>query len=402
MTPDWNRAARETVERCRQLASYTEEPGWTTRTYLSKPMHDVHRALTEWLAPWGCEVHIDAAGNLRAVRRGGDAPRLIIGSHLDTVIHAGAFDGILGVVMGVALIEALGARDLPFAIELIGFSEEEGVRFGVPFLGSRAVTGDLDDRAIALMAGPIREFGLNGAELPLARLRPPLAGYLEFHIEQGPVLEQLGLPLGIVDAIAGQSRWEVRFEGSAAHAGTTPPRLRKDPLTGAAEWIVEVEREMRSTPSLVATVGRIKAEPGAPNVIPSIATMSLDVRHPSDSIRHGAARRLGEAAERIAAGRCLRLHMETRSDLPATPMDPQLTALLEEAVRAAGFPVHRMASGAGHDAMILAKHVPAAMLFIQSPGGLSHCPEESVREGDVAAGLATGAEFLRLMERRYA
>ena len=252
------------------------------------------------------------------------------------------------------------------------------------------------------MAGPIREFGLNGAELPLARLRPPLAGYLEFHIEQGPVLDQLGLPLGIVDAIAGQSRWEVRFEGSAAHAGTTPPRLRKDPLTGAAEWIVEVEREMRSTPSLVATVGRIKAEPGAPNVIPSIATMSLDVRHPSDSIRHGAARRLGEAAERIAAGRCLRLHMETRSDLPATPMDPQLTALLEEAVRAAGFPVHRMASGAGHDAMILAKHVPAAMLFIQSPGGLSHCPEESVREGDVAAGLATGAEFLRLMERRYA
>ena len=400
MTPDWNRAARGIVERCRQLASYTEEPGWTTRTYLSKPMHDVHRALTDWLTPCGCEVHIDAAGNLRAVRAG-DGPTLIIGSHLDTVIHAGAFDGILGVVMGVALIESLGARKPPFAIELIGFSEEEGVRFGVPFLGSRAVTGDLDDRAIALMAGPIREFGLNGAELPLARLKPPLAGYLEFHIEQGPVLEQLGLPLGIVDAIAGQSRMEVRFEGAAAHAGTTPPRLRKDPLTGAAEWIVEVEREMRHTSSLVATVGRINAQPGAPNVIPAVATMSLDVRHPSDSIRRGAARRLAEAAERIAGGRCLRLHMETRSDLPATPMDPGLTDLLEEAVRAAGFPVHRMASGAGHDAMILAKHVPAAMLFIQSPGGLSHCPEESVREEDVAAGLASGAEFLRLLERHH-
>jgi len=400
MTPDWNRAARGIVERCRQLASYTEEPGWTTRTYLSKPMHDVHRALTDWLTPCGCEVHIDAAGNLRAVRAG-DGPTLIIGSHLDTVIHAGAFDGILGVVMGVALIESLDARKLPFAIELIGFSEEEGVRFGVPFLGSRAVTGDLDDRAIALMAGPIREFGLNGAELPLARLKPPLAGYLEFHIEQGPVLEQLGLPLGIVDAIAGQSRMEVRFEGAAAHAGTTPPRLRKDPLTGAAEWIVEVEREMRHTSSLVATVGRINAQPGAPNVIPAVATMSLDVRHPSDSIRRGAARRLAEAAERIAGGRCLRLHMETRSDLPATPMDPGLTDLLEEAVRAAGFPVHRMASGAGHDAMILAKHVPAAMLFIQSPGGLSHCPEESVREEDVAAGLSSGAEFLRLLERHY-
>lgn len=400
---DWNRAARETVERCRQLASYTEEPGWITRTYLSKPMRDVHRALTEWLEPCGCDVHIDAAGNLRAMRSGGGgAPRLVVGSHLDTVIHAGAFDGILGVVMGVALMEGLATRELPFSIELIGFSEEEGVRFGVPFLGSRAVTGDLDDRAIALMAAPIREFGLTAAELPLARLQPPIAGYLEFHIEQGPVLEQIGLPLGIVDAIAGQTRLEVRFEGSAAHAGTTPPRLRKDPLTGAAEWIVEVEREMHATQGLVATVGRIQAEPGAPNVIPSVATMSLDVRHASDSIRHGATRRLSEAAERIAGSRCLRLSMETRSDLAATPMDPGLTVLLEESVRAAGFPVHRMASGAGHDAMILAKHVPAAMLFIQSPGGLSHCPEESVREGDVAAGLASGAEFLRLLEQRYA
>jgi allantoate deiminase len=401
MNPDWNRAARQTVERCRVLANYTEEPGWTTRTYLSKPMHDVHRALTEWLSPCGCKLRVDAAGNFRAVRQGvGDRPTLIIGSHLDTVIHAGAFDGILGVVMGVALLEA--ARDLPFGMELIGFSEEEGVRFGVPFLGSRAVTGDLDDRAIALMSGPIREFGLDARDLPLARLQPPIAGYLEFHIEQGPVLEQLGTPLGIVEVIAGQSRLEVRFEGSAAHAGTTPPRLRKDPLAGAAEWMLEVEREMQETPGLVATVGRIHAEPGAPNVIPSVATLSLDVRHATDSIRHGAARRLSDAAERMAARRCLRVHMETRSDLPATPMDRDFVALLEEAVHIAGSPVHRMPSGAGHDAMILAKHFPAAMLFVQSPGGLSHCPEESVREEDVAAGLAAGAEFLRLLERRYA
>jgi allantoate deiminase len=402
MNPDWNRAAQQCVERCRVLANYTEEPGWTTRTYLSKPMHEVHRTLAEWLAPCGCEVHIDAAGNFRAVRGVADAPRLVIGSHLDTVIHAGAFDGILGVVMGVAFLESLGTHELPFALELIGFSEEEGVRFGVPFLGSRAVTGDLDDRAIALMSGPIREFGLNAGDLPLARLRPPITGYLEFHIEQGPVLEQLGLPLGIVEAIAGQTRLEVRFEGRAAHAGTTPPRLRKDPLAGAAEWMVEVEREMRETPGLVATVGRIHAEPGAPNVIPSVATLSLDVRHAIDSIRHGAARRLADAAERIAGTRCLRVHMETRSDLAATPMDSGFVSLLEDAVRAAGFPAHRMPSGAGHDAMILAKHFPTAMLFVPSPGGLSHCPEESVREEDVAAGLASGAEFLRLLERRYA
>jgi allantoate deiminase len=216
------------------------------------------------------------------------------------------------------------------------------------------------------------------------------------------VLEQLGLPLGIVEAIAGQSRLEVRFEGSAAHAGTTPPRLRKDPLAGAAEWMLEVEREMGDTPGLVATVGRIHAEPNAPNVIPGVATLSLDVRHAIDSIRHGAARRLADAAERIAGRRCLRVHVETRSDFLATPMDAGFVALLEEAVRKAGFPVHRLPSGAGHDAMILAKHFPTAMLFVQSPGGLSHCPEESVREEDVAAGLAAGAEFLRLLERRYA
>ena len=280
MNPDWTAAARRTVQRCLQLASHSEEPGWITRTYLSEPMHDVHRALSEWLAPCGCDASIDAAGNLRAVRSGcGSAPRLIIGSHLDTVIHAGAFDGVLGVVMGVALIEALGPRELPFAIELIGFSEEEGVRFGVPFLGSRAVTGNLDEAAVAMIGGVIHEFGLDPAELPRARLRPPIAGYLEFHIEQGPVLEQLGLPVGIVEAIAGQSRLEVRFEGHAAHAGTTPPHLRKDALAGAAEWIVTVERTMNETPGLVATVGRMAVEPGASNVIAGAVTASLDVRH---------------------------------------------------------------------------------------------------------------------------
>jgi allantoate deiminase len=403
MNPDWDAVARQTVERCRRLARYSEEPGWTTRTYLSAPMHDVHRALREWLAPCGCAVSIDAAGNLRAVRGGSHiAPKLVIGSHLDTVIHAGAFDGVLGVVMGVALFEALGRRELPFDIELIGFSEEEGVRFGLPFLGSRAVTGDLDEAVVAMMSPAIREFGLDPAELPPARLRGPVAGYMEFHIEQGPVLEQLGLPVGIVEAIAGQSRLEVRFEGSAAHAGTTPAHLRKDALAGAAEWIVAVERAMRDTPGLVATVGRITAEPGASNVIAGAAVASLDIRHARDEVRHRAVQRLVGEAEAIASGRGLRACSETRSDLPATPMDAGFVALFEEAVRAAGYPVHRMPSGAGHDAMILAAHVPAAMLFVQSPGGLSHCPQESVREDDVAAALACGAEFLSVLERRHA
>jgi allantoate deiminase len=407
MNPDWDAPARQCVDRCRELAHYSEEPGWITRTYLSRPMRDVHRAIEGWLAPCGCAVSIDAAGNLHAVRYGSgpvsrNAPKLLIGSHLDTVVHAGAFDGVLGVVMGVALLEALGPRELPFAIELIGFSEEEGVRYGVPFLGSRAVAGDLDDSAVAMISGAIREFGLDPADLPLARIEPPLAGYLEFHIEQGPVLEQLELAVGIVEAIAGQSRFEIRFEGHAAHAGTTPPHARKDALAGAAEWIVEVERAMRDTPGLVATVGRITAEPGATNVIAGAVTASLDIRDASDEIRHRAARKLTDTAETIARSRGLRVCIEKRSDLRATPMDADLTALLEESVRATGHPAHRMPSGAGHDAMILAAHVPAAMLFIRSPGGLSHCPEESVREEDVAAALACGAGFLGALECRYA
>ena len=405
MNPDWDAAARRSVDRCRELAGYSEEPGCITRTFLSGPMHDVHRAIEKWLAPCDCAVSIDAAGNLRALRRcsGGsdNAPRLVIGSHLDTVRHAGAFDGVLGVVIGVALLEALHGLELPFAIELIGFSEEEGVRYGVPFLGSRAVIGDLDESTVAMISGAIREFGLDPADLPLARLQPPIAGYLEFHIEQGPVLEQRGLAVGIVEAIAGQSRLEIRFEGEAAHAGTTPPEARKDALAGAAEWICAVEREMQKTPGLVATVGRISAEPGASNVIAGGATASLDVRHASDEIRCHAAKRLMEEADTIARGRRLRVSTETLSNLPATPMDAGFVALLEEAVRAAGHPVHRMPSGAGHDAMILAAHVPAAMLFIASPGGRSHCPEESVREEDVAAALACGAKFLRVLERRH-
>ena len=408
---DLHLAAKLAIDRCRRLATYSEEPGFTTRTYLSAPMHDVHRDLRQWLEACGCDVAIDAAGNLRAVRSGGGAglrpaifrgaASLVIGSHLDTVLHAGAFDGVLGVVMGVALLESLGPREWPFDIELIGFSEEEGVRFSLPFLGSRAVTGDLDEAVVAIISPAIREFGLDPAELPLARLRRPITGYLEFHIEQGPVLEQLGLPVGIVEAIAGQSRLEVRFEGTAAHAGTTPPQLRKDALAGAAEWIAAVERSMRDTPGLVATVGRITAEPGAPNVIAGAAGASLDIRHAHDEIRHRAAQGLTKDAEAIAHSRGLRVCVETRSDLPATPMDRHFVALLEEAVRAAGYPVHRMPSGAGHDAMILAAHVPAAMLFIQSPGGLSHCPQESVREEDVAAALACGAEFLSVLERQH-
>ena len=350
---------------------------------------------------------VDAAGNLRGVYRVGTtgAPWLFIGSHLDTVPQAGPFDGILGVVLGIKLVELLRLRRLRFGIEVVGFSEEEGVRFGFPFIGSRALIGELDELLLAKrdahgtsVTDAIRAYGLNPAELPKAVAGLPSLGYLEFHIEQGPVLESLGYSLGIVEAIAGQTRMVLAYTGRAGHAGTTPMRLRHDALAGAAEWICAVEEEALATPQLVATVGRIEAHPGAPNVIAAVVKLTLDVRHQEDSVRCLAVERLTSRAESIARRRGLTVSTETRLDQAAVAMDPQLTNTLCRAVEKSGHTPHRVFSGAGHDAMVLARRMPAAMLFLRSPEGLSHHPDESVLVEDVAAALAAGLGFLEDLE----
>jgi allantoate deiminase len=392
------------MERCRLLAEATEEPGFITRTFLSEPMHAVHAHFGEWMESAGMAVGVDHAGNLRGVYASArpDAPCLYIGSHLDTVPHAGAFDGILGVVLGVALVEQLHGARLPFAIEVIGFSEEEGVRFGLPFIGSRAFVSDIDERLLATISGAITAFGLDPSRIGEARCKKNAIGYLEFHIEQGPVLENLDLPLGIVDSIAGQSRLELSFEGRANHAGTTPMHLRRDALAGAAEWIGAVEREASSVAGAVATVGRLAVSPGASNVIPGSAAMTLDVRHASNSIRSDLVARILRYADTIAARRCLTVRSERKLDQPCVPMDAGLTEILAQAVAAAGRPVHRMPSGAGHDAMIVARQMAAAMLFLRSPGGISHHPDETVLAEDVEAALQAGMEFMKQLERRHA
>ena len=388
--------ANKAIQYCRDLARCTEEPGRTTRTFLSPPMQDVHRILGEWMRQAGMDVSVDAAGNLRGVRPGSAAGRLIVASHLDTVPDAGAFDGVLGVVLGVALVEALGDFNPGPTLEVIGFSEEEGVRFGMPFIGSRAVAGTLQETALSpAVLAAIRNFGLDPAALPAARLSPDTRGYLEFHIEQGPVLESLGLPLGIVDGIVGQSRLSLAFQGKANHAGTTPMPLRKDALAAASEWICHVERFAATASGLVATVGSIAIEPNATNVIPGIAHVSLDVRHACDETRRGSAAELIAAAGRICERRGLTFAYEERVDQAMVALDANLRDVLSRSVEAAGYPVHHLMSGAGHDAMILAPHVPAAMLFVRSPGGVSHHPEESVIAADVEAALEAGLRFVR-------
>lgn len=406
----------EIIDCCRTIAKFSEQPGCTTRMFLSPAMRDVHQFLGAWMDRLGMRVSVDSAGNLRgryAAAISG-APRLLIGSHVDTVPCAGAFDGVLGVVLGVALVESLWGRHLPFDLEIVAFSEEEGVRFGVPFIGSRALVGRLDadllaakDAAGVSVAQAIRNFNLDVSALPAAEIRDTdrVLGYLEFHIEQGPVLDNLNLPLGIVEAIMGQSRHDFVFLGRANHAGTTPMNLRCDALAGAAEWVVAVENLGRAMPGLVATVGEIAALPGASNVIPGEARASLDVRHASDRERLHAVRSLMEAAGEISRRRNLEVRSTTRYDQATVACDAGLVAKLEKAVIAAGYPLHRMMSGAGHDAMIVAEKVPVAMLFVRSPGGLSHHPDECVLAADVAAALRSGLCFLSELESlhgRYA
>jgi allantoate deiminase len=399
--------AREVIDLCRRLAQFTEEPGHTTRTFLSPPMRDVHRELGARMEQLGMAVSVDAVGNLRGYypARTPAARRLIIGSHLDSVPHAGAFDGVLGVVMGLAVVEALTSLRMPFALEVIGFSEEEGVRFGAPFIGSRALMGSLDDQMLVLrdragttVAEAIRSFGLDPARLPEARLAENTLGYLEFHIEQGPVLESLNYSLGVVEGIVGQSRFNVRFTGKAGHAGTTAMKLRRDALAGAAQWIALVEREALAVPDVVATVGRMEIEPNAGNVIPAVVRASLDVRHAQDAVRHQAVERMLEGAKQIAGQRGLTVAWEQQLDQSAVAMDATMVAMLAEAVKRAGYPVHRMPSGAGHDAMIVAQQIPAAMLFLRSPGGVSHHPDENVLVEDVTAALNAGMRFLEQWE----
>jgi allantoate deiminase len=395
--------AQRAIAECRRIAQMSEEPDRTTRRYLTPPTHDVHALLRGRMEALGMTVTLDAAGNLRGLWQpeGVHSKRLIVGSHIDTVPNAGAFDGVLGVIVALELAELAQQKKLQLPMEVIAFSEEEGMRFGVPFLGSRAVAGRFDpallelrDRDDVTMEAAIRAYGLDPAEISAAAIDVEVLGFFEVHIEQGPVLEAEGLSLAAVTSIVGQTRFALKFSGQANHAGTTPMNLRRDALAGAAEWISAVESLARRTDGLVATVGRMDVEPNAGNVIPGAVRVGFEVRHAADAVRNEAAEALLEQARAIASRRKLELQHIPQMNQPSVPMDERLTAYLIEAMEAAGLPAKNMPSGAGHDAMVLAARVPTAMLFLRSPGGISHHPDESVREEDVEAALCVGQRFV--------
>lgn len=391
--------AAKVIARCRELARITDVPGETTRLFLSPATRDAHTLLTWWMRQAVLEACTDDIGNLRAVRRStkDNAPTLLFFSHIDTVPNAGAFDGPLGVILALSVIEELHATPLPFHIEIIAFSEEEGVRFAFPFVSSRAAVGELTaemlervDKDGVSVADAIRHFELKpDAIAETTLLSPNTFAAIETHIEQGPVLEADHASLAVVEAIVGQSRLRLTFTGEANHAGTTPMPLRRDALVAAANWIAEVDRYASNYTQLVATVGRIDALPGAMNVVPGKVVATLDVRHPKDESRHAAVAHLLTKAESAGEARGVKVTVEMLSEQKAVPMDQALTQKLHAAAERTGHDAKSMFSGAGHDAMIVAPHVPTTMLFVRSPRGLSHHPDETVREEDVEAAIAT-------------
>jgi allantoate deiminase len=393
--------ARTIVERCRQLtvAPFSEEEDRLTRRYGTAALLATQDVVAVWMHEAGMTTYRDAVGNLvghyDADRD--NAKTFLLGSHLDSVRDAGAFDGPLGVLVGVACVERLhrlGIR-LPFAIDVLAFADEEGLRFHSSYLGSRALAGTLDDETLALVdpdgvsvREAIGEFGGDPDNLESAKRDPEtLLGYCEVHIEQGPRLEDADLPVGIVTGITSQSRVSLTFKGMSGHAGTVPMDLRHDALCATAEFILAAEATAKSVPGLVATVGEIKAEPGASNVIPGEVTISLDVRHLDNEVRETARNRLRQKANEIAMHRDLTVDWTVVQQTEPIACDEALSALLAEAIETAGFPVEKLASGAGHDAVALQPITPVSMLFVRCAKGISHNPAESVETEDVAVAI---------------
>ena len=395
-----------------ELARCTSEPGKLTRLYLTPAHQAAIHMVRGWMEDAGMTTEVDAAANLvgRYPGRSPDAPALLLGSHIDTVRDAGHYDGNLGVVAAIEAVAALheAGERLPFAVEVIAFGDEEGVRFPSKLTGSRAVAGtfepqslDITDQQGMPLEAALRAFGCDPAAIPgIGRRKDQVLGYVEMHIEQGPVLEERKLPVGIVSAIAGASRFRIEVVGEAGHAGTVPMDLRHDALTAAAEMILAVERRAHGAaePGLVATVGAVQAFPGAPNVIPGRVSFALDIRAPSDADRQRAIDELVAAFATLADRRHVRVKVEKFYDEPAVTCDPALVEQLAAAVQRAGIAPHRLPSGAGHDGLAIAALCPITMLFVRCKGGISHNPAESitVKDADVATGILL--DFLRHFE----
>lgn len=390
-----------------ELAEVSSEPGALTRIYLTP----AHRAgidlVSTWMRAADMSVRVDATGSLIGRYEGAtpNAPAILLGSHIDTVRDAGKFDGNLGVITAIAVVARLHASGnrLPFAIEVLAFGDEEGVRFTSTLGGSRAAAGVFDpailderDRDGITRKDALSAFGCDPRKIADEAHDPKnTLGYIEVHIEQGPVLEAMQLPLAVVTAINGASRGSVTVVGQSGHAGTVPMPMRQDALLAAAEMALAVEQRARQEPDLVATVGRLEIPNAATNTVPGNVTFTLDVRSPSDARRKAAVRDITAAIKSIARIRQVKAHVALTYDAPAATCDPALSGALAASIQALGLGVHRMPSGAGHDAMAFRGRIPFTMLFVRCKGGISHNPAELASIGDMDKAARVLEHFLQ-------
>ena len=398
----------EIVGRINELAAISETPGHLARLFLTREHRAAADLILGWMRSAGMDAHLDAIGNVCGRYEGErpGLPCLMLGSHYDTVRDAGRWDGPLGLITALSCVANLNkrARRLPFAIEVTGFADEEGVRFASTLLGSRAVAGTFvesvlgtrDDAGVSMREAMV-QFGLDPEHIgAAARARSELLGYVELHIEQGPVLEGLNLPVGVVSAIAGATRLAASLTGMAGHAGTVPMLLRRDALAGSAECIVAIEEFCRTDEGgLVGTVGYIHAMPGATNVIPGQVSFTIDMRAPTDAHRKLAVADIVRSIEKIARRRKLVLQLDVTHENRTVPCAAWLKSQVSEAIAGEGYRVFELPSGAGHDGMAMIDIADVAMVFVRCKGGISHHPDEHVDAADADAGARV---LLRLIE----
>lgn len=397
------------------LAAHTEQPGMLTRTYLTEAHHGAAAQLAEWMREAGMTVRRDAAGNVIGRYEGAtpDAPALLTGSHFDTVRDGGRYDGNLGVILPVACVAQWNrqGKRFPFAIEVVGFAEEEGVRFKATLLGSRAIAGTFDNNVLdnvddsgQTMREVMRAAGFDPAGLPAAaHAREQVLAFVEVHIEQGPVLLNEGLPLGVVTAISGATRFVIELEGLAGHAGTVPMDMRRDAAMAGAEIGLFIERRCGGSPGLVGTVGQFNVPNGAANVVPGRAVFSIDIRAGEDAVRQAAVNDVLAEIERVCARRNVRVQVRKTHEAVSVPCAPWLQQQWADAIARQGLPVRHLPSGAGHDAMAIAAIADVAMLFVRcGNGGISHHPTEIMTAEDAASAAAVFSDFVEHFDKHAA
>jgi allantoate deiminase len=395
------------------LAAFTEVPGQLTRRYLTPAHVAAMGQVRAWMEEAGMQVRVDAVCNVigRYEAKTPGAPAILLGSHIDTVVDAGRYDGNLGVLAATAAVADIASRGEPLdhAIEVVAFGEEEGMRFPTHLLTSSALVGEVRRKAFEVQDADgvsVRQAlaaagGDADAYRACARMKSEIAAYLELHIEQGPILEAKDLPVGAVTAINGAMRMRITVDGAAGHAGTVPMTMRRDALAAAAEMILAVERLGASSPDLVATVGLVHVEPGSPNVIPGHVEFRIDLRSPNDDLRIRTGKALLAEVHAIADRRRVEVsHLSTYLESPTTALDAGIVDAVAEAIVACGHEPLRLSSGAGHDAMMMAKLCPSGMIFLRCKDGISHNPAESITVDDADVGVRVLLETVRRLDKR--